>query len=1035
MENFYFTIFSVESLIPVGALLVNSFFFLRIKGRSSATTHLGLMMLLYSSIPICYFITSIYYHPLSAYVRWVGAYTSLPTILHVILFFLNYPEEVNRKLNRSILIGGYAAILIGWIVFIFATRDALPVYQFSGHYWDMDADTAQRRIAAVILLAVIVFIGVAVWRVVTTPGRERWIILALLGAFLVVSVGPAIANLKSRQGVIGRGVFMTILDLTLVLGIFLLVTIYINNTRDRTSFMAKILGITLVTFFLVLEFLSAISLSDRDESFDREMVRDANLILSNVSVNDNLKYVQVYNAKKDILLNYDGEKISGIDFNSLRGEMLNTFILTDILSRNIGSRAERRSAVQGSSQKYGGKYFRPYSELITAFTDSLPENSGDIGPLFVDFLNNLDKSLVPLRIRILKIAAPDFLKDLRKETESWPENLRPFAAAIQEDLNNFPADYQDARAEALTYLAPMKLQGSRFFRADRTGHRHYISYMFVDLKQGLVSETGFDYLVYRQYMHPPALKFVIMFLTVLLFIVIGFPVFFLGALMKPLNALLGGLRQVGQGSIDINLRVFVEDEIGFITRSFNSMVRAIKTAELKLQRYAAGLEKKVKARTAELSKTLEAVQLLKNQQDGDYFLTSLILKPLGSNRAKSETVKIEFLLDQKKKFKFRRWESDLGGDICITDNIKLGGDSFTAFINGDAMGKSIQGATGAMVLGAAIQSILERNKTPLDQKQTPERWLKNAFSEMHAIFQTFDGSMLMSAVFGLIEEKTGFMYFINAEHPWTVMFRDGEASFIEKDGLFRKLGSALLAGRVTVQTRQLMPGDVILVGSDGRDDLLIGMDEKGSRIINEDETLFLRAVEEGRGSLKGIFDSIVRRGELTDDFSLMRIEYLNPEKSGAPDPLLAEYLSQARAARKNKKLDEAVTILEKARVEKKEHPLLSRELFNNLLLQKDYIAAVAHGQVYSRVNPSDTATMFALSYSLKKIGEYEKGAELGERVRLRDEKNINNLINLAECCYLSGDFSRSKKIAGEILELDSSNNRAKTIIKKIQARS
>ncbi|MBP6738990.1 MAG: SpoIIE family protein phosphatase, partial [Leptospiraceae bacterium] len=35
------------------------------------------------------------------------------------------------------------------------------------------------------------------------------------------------------------------------------------------------------------------------------------------------------------------------------------------------------------------------------------------------------------------------------------------------------------------------------------------------------------------------------------------------------------------------------------------------------------------------------------------------------------------------------------------------------------------------------------------------------------------GSMLMSLVFGLIDERTGVMYFLNAEHPDMVLYRDG----------------------------------------------------------------------------------------------------------------------------------------------------------------------------------------------------------------------------------------------------------------------
>ena len=52
----------------------------------------------------------------------------------------------------------------------------------------------------------------------------------------------------------------------------------------------------------------------------------------------------------------------------------------------------------------------------------------------------------------------------------------------------------------------------------------------------------------------------------------------------------------------------------------------------------------------------------------------------------------------------------------------------TVFLNADAMGKSMQGAGGALVAGAVFNSIIERTMlSPTVQNQYPERWLKNSF--------------------------------------------------------------------------------------------------------------------------------------------------------------------------------------------------------------------------------------------------------------------------------------------------------------------
>lgn len=61
------------------------------------------------------------------------------------------------------------------------------------------------------------------------------------------------------------------------------------------------------------------------------------------------------------------------------------------------------------------------------------------------------------------------------------------------------------------------------------------------------------------------------------------------------------------------------------------------------------LEQKVDERTKELNFALTEVKGLKEQQDGDYFLASLLIEPLTQNLATSSNLNIKFLTEQKKK--------------------------------------------------------------------------------------------------------------------------------------------------------------------------------------------------------------------------------------------------------------------------------------------------------------------------------------------------------------------------------------------------
>ncbi len=290
------------------------------------------------------------------------------------------------------------------------------------------------------------------------------------------------------------------------------------------------------------------------------------------------------------------------------------------------------------------------------------------------------------------------------------------------------------------------------------------------------------------------------------------------------------------------------------------------------------LEKKVNERTEHLTRTLGEINELKFQQDGDYYLTSLLIEPLGRNSVISEKVKIEFFLKQKKEFNFRGKPNTLGGDINIAHNVKLMNKSFIIFMNGDAMGKSTQGAGGAIVLGTAFEVIMERMRSfKWGKNVMPDEWIYNTYHELNQTFLTFEGLMMVSMVLGIIEEDTGNLYFINAEHPFPVLYREGKASFINEEQNYNKLGFPVTdpqKAKVSISNFQLIPGDIMILGSDGRDDVIIGTHTLGKPKVNEDQGRFLTCVENGNGNLEETVKWIQNDVALMDDLSLLKVTYL-----------------------------------------------------------------------------------------------------------------------------------------------------------------
>ncbi|MBM9579504.1 SpoIIE family protein phosphatase [Leptospira sp. 201903070] len=430
----------------------------------------------------------------------------------------------------------------------------------------------------------------------------------------------------------------------------------------------------------------------------------------------------------------------------------------------------------------------------------------------------------------------------------------------------------------------------------------------------------------------------------------------------------------------------------------------------KTEELNANLEQRVEERTRELTDTLDKMSKLKDQQDGDYFLTSLLINPLGQNNAKSENVKIEFFIKQKKQFQFKNLRNEIGGDLCKTESIVLKGRRLTVFFNADAMGKSMQGAGGALVLGAVFKSIIERTRFSAFMKDLyPERWLKNAFIELHRVFESFEGSMLVSIVLGVIEDDTGFTYYMNAEHPYSILYRDGIASFLGENVFYRKLGSQLVEGTLSVQTFQFLPGDVLFNGSDGRDDILLENID-GKKNMNYDETRILRIVEESQGNLERINSQLEREGVLTDDLSIMKIEW-----NGTVPKRVKIKLSK----KDKKSLDKFFNEIGDG---KQTHPAALKELSFAYFRLREYDKAAFCAYEYLKAVPSDDKMLGYTSRMLRKAGEIHSSVDVGERLRIRDPKNVQNLRNLIRAYKGLNNSERILKLE-EILSATISNQK------------
>jgi serine phosphatase RsbU (regulator of sigma subunit) len=375
-----------------------------------------------------------------------------------------------------------------------------------------------------------------------------------------------------------------------------------------------------------------------------------------------------------------------------------------------------------------------------------------------------------------------------------------------------------------------------------------------------------------------AILMIIAFSLMGVFISIRFSLHFSNPILNLKNA----TEEMQNKNFDYKIEVLSNDEIGLLADAFDDMRISIKTYSSSLTELNLNLEKKVEERTKELQDVLHEVNILHEQKKGDYYLTANLLQPLIGNFIENSNVKIDYFLNQKMKFEFRKSPSQIGGDFILCDTLRLINKDFRFLCNADAMGKSMQGAGGALIFGSVIRSILNRTQYSGQLLQTtkPEEWLEDCYIELVKVFYSMQGTMSVSCILALLDDRTGKLFALNAGHPPLVLYRDGKASFLEEQEVNQKIGESFAYEKIhnnnlKISKILLKKDDILFFGSDGKDDILLFNTENNTREINSNDQLFLECLEEAKGDLHKVLPAIEKRGALMDDFSLLSVECKN----------------------------------------------------------------------------------------------------------------------------------------------------------------
>ena len=340
----------------------------------------------------------------------------------------------------------------------------------------------------------------------------------------------------------------------------------------------------------------------------------------------------------------------------------------------------------------------------------------------------------------------------------------------------------------------------------------------------------------------------------------------------------------------------------------------------------------------------------------------------------SQIVPTDCVLIQKKAFLFKEKFQHLGGDFNMTGQIEFSGKPYVMFFNGDGMGKSMQGAGGALVMGTVLNSIMSRiSSTTRVEMRSPEQWLRDCYEEIQTIFLSFDGAMMFSGILGLVNEQSGELLYINAEHPFLILYRNGKASFVDKELTMRKFGSPSEFG-FTIQRFQLEPGDVLFAGSDGKDDLNL---KPGSAHpeINYDYGLILKQVEKSKGNLRSLVKSLYNVGEPTDDLSLIRVGFREEGHRSADHSIDDDLIYKLKISSfiRNRNYEKALELMEGDSEKQNEEILMYRGYC--LIREKRYLKSLKYLTRAIQLKPDYFPALKYAGMSHYLLGNYRKSEQ------------------------------------------------------------
>lgn len=565
MSNVYLNPESVGVLTQIILALIISIYLLSIKEKSSSTWLLTGFFVGATGYTLSLFLD------FSLYTSW-QLNSIHPTIIaaHLMLMFLlqfvyHFPYFIpSQRLESRIVI----------VVSAFFLLYGLGVYLFSAYHLiinNFDVEIGQEVIRLQISIAlefiwsIIVLIrktillstnsGASFWRKLFNPLERDTKATRAFAIAITIPVLLSVANILRRTIRLSPIVIDIVNSIGVILFLFIIALVYLNHSSKPTSFMVKLVGVSLITILTILGVVGYFTAPFFQSTY-----------LNTINDHQTIHFEPI---------DQGGYEVSSIPFHydenygvALELGEKDTMLVQLGFSFPFYDREWREVYVDADG-------FVGFGEISDSNLLMLNRQAG-IAPFLLDLdppkgggvfhKNETDRTVITWD------EVPTYGKTI---TNTFQLTLYQ-DGSIDFTFNGINPDH--------TYTSGRFRQTSLQLIGIQPGNRSSSAEVEFSTDPNIIGKPNIGIIEnfefnHFYYMHIRMMPFAWIIIISTLIIVFGFPIFFRDNLVIPLNNLIEGVKRVNSGDMTVSAEILFNDEIGFLTNSFNRMVNSIQKAD------------------------------------------------------------------------------------------------------------------------------------------------------------------------------------------------------------------------------------------------------------------------------------------------------------------------------------------------------------------------------------------------------------------------------------------------------------------------